>query len=180
MNLCRRCNRVELPLGRKHTWCTNCLSEYQRCRMAESARDASSSDGLCASLETYVYSLDVGEDDGQDGLRDDETVLKHCMTCNAYKQMAEFCKDASRRDGKNINCKVCRNNRRKERKEVEDDAEGGENAAQDEEPPRKRSRGTTSTFSRTAASQSTRSGGRPTFRRAAMRCRSRKTSTYRR
>ena len=58
MNTCIRCDRVELPLGRKHTWCANCLSDYkqERCRMAELARDASSSDGLCATLETYVYS----------------------------------------------------------------------------------------------------------------------------
>ena len=144
MNICRRCNRVELPLGRKHTWCTNCLSEYQRDRMAAFARDASSSDGLCATLETYVYSSDAEEDEVQDGPRDDETVLKHCVTCKAFKPMAAFCKDSSRRDGENKSCKVCHrawNNRRKGRKEVEDDAEGGENAAQDEEPPRKRSMG---------------------------------------
>ena len=112
--------------------------------MAEFARDASSSDGLCATLETYVYSSDAEENEVQDGSRDDEAVLNQCATCKAFKPLAEFYKDASKCDGKNNSCKVCHrawNNRRKERKEVEDDAEGGETAAQDEEPPRKRSRG---------------------------------------
>ena len=111
--------------------------------MAEFARDASSSDGLCATLETYVYSSDAGEDEVQDGPRDDETVLKQCATYKAYKPLAEFCKDSSRRDVKNHRCKVCVWNRRRPRKEMGDDAEGGENAAQgtDEEPPRKRSKG---------------------------------------
>ncbi len=31
--------------------------------MAEFARDASSSDGLCATLETYVYSSDAEENE---------------------------------------------------------------------------------------------------------------------
>ena len=146
--------------------------------MAELAHSASSSDDPRAALETFTYSSDVGEDEVHVGPRDEEPVLKRCVTCKDYKPLEEFCKDASRRDGKNISCKVCRNlNRRKERKEGGDDAEAGENAAQDEEPPRKRSKGMNSTSSRTAAFQTTRSEGRPTLRRAAMGCRSRKTST---
>ena len=112
--------------------------------MAEFARDASPSDGLCATLETYVYSSDAEENEAQDEPMGEEPAPKQCATCKAFKPMAEFCKDSSRRDGKNKSCKVCHrawNNRRKERKEMGDDAEGGETAAQDEEPPRKRSRG---------------------------------------
>ena len=102
----------------------------------QNGADASSCDSLCVSLETYVYSSDVGEDEG---LPSDETVLKRCVTCKTYKPIAEFCKDASRRDGRNINCRVCRTSRRKELKEVEGDSV--ETVAQDEEPPQKRSRG---------------------------------------
>ncbi len=112
--------------------------------MAEFARDASSSDGLCATLETYLYSSDAGENEVQDEPMGEQPASKQCATCKAYRPMAEFHQDASKSDGKNNSCKVCHrawNNRRKERKEVEDDAEGGETAAQDEEPPRKRSRG---------------------------------------
>ena len=112
--------------------------------MAELARDASSSDGLCATLETFIYSSDAGENEVQDEPMGEQPALKRCTACKTHKPLAEFCKDASRREGKNKSCKVCHrawNNRRKERKEMGGDAEGGANAAQDEEPPRKRSRG---------------------------------------
>ena len=94
--------------------------------MAEFARDASSSDGLCATLETYVYSSDAGENEVQDEPMGEQPALKRCTACKTHKPLAEFCKDVSRRaqgDG----------GRRG----------GGENAAPgaDEEPPRKRSRG---------------------------------------
>ena len=109
----------------------------------EFARDASSSHGLCATLETYVYSSDAGENEVQDEPMGEQPALKRCTACKTHKPLAEFCKDSSRRDGKHTNCKVSRYNRRKERKEMEDDAEGGENAAPgtEEEPPRKRSKG---------------------------------------
>ena len=111
--------------------------------MAEFARDASSSDGLCATLETYVYSSDAGENEVQDEPMGEQPALKRCTACKTHKPLAEFCKDVSRRDGKNHQCKVCVWHRRRPRKEMGDDAEGGENAAPgtDEEPPRKRSKG---------------------------------------
>ena len=95
--------------------------------MAEFARDASSSDGLCATLETYVYSSDAGENEVQDEPMGEEPALKRCTACKTHKPLAEFCKDVSRRDGKNHQCKVCVWHRRRPRKEMGDDAEGGEN-----------------------------------------------------
>ena len=151
--------------------------------MAELAGDASSSDGLCATLETYVYSSDAGENEVQDEPIGEEPALKWCTACKTHKPLAGLCKDVSKRDGKNKSCRVCHrawNNRRKERKEVEDDAEGARLRPRTKSHRGSEAGGTTSTSSRTAASQSTRSGGRPTLRRAAMGCRSRKTSTYRR
>ncbi len=111
--------------------------------MAELARDASSSDDPCAALETFTFSSDVGENEVQDEPMGEEPAQKRCAACKVCKPLAEFCKDVSRRDGKNHQCKVCVWSRRRPRKEMGDDAEGGENAAQgtDEEPPRKRSKG---------------------------------------
>ena len=68
--------------------------------MAESARDASSSDDPYAALEAFACSPDVEEDEVPDGTRDEEVVLKRCVTCKAYKPLAAYCKDASKCDGK--------------------------------------------------------------------------------
>ena len=148
-----------------------------------------SSDDRYAALDAFAFSSDVEEDEVPDGTRDEEVMLKRCVTCKAHKPLAEYCKDASRCDEKSMSCKVCRNhawrNRRKKRKEEGDDAGKGNKAAQgtDKEPPQKRGKwlsgkGTTFMTSKTPAYQSTRLGGRPTLPCAAMRCRSRKTSTY--
>ena len=67
--------------------------------MAELARDASSSDDPCAALDAFAFSSDVEEDEVPDGTRDEEVVLKRCVTCKAYKPLAAYCKDASRYDG---------------------------------------------------------------------------------
>ncbi len=113
--------------------------------MAEIARSASSSDGLCVPLEMFTYSPDVGGDEVHVGPRDEEPKLKRCTSCRNYKPVDEFGQDVSRKDGKQNSCKVCRGlyaqNRRIERKERDDRAEEDENATQDEEPPRKRSKG---------------------------------------
>ena len=65
-----------------------------------------SSDDRYAALDAFAFSSDVEEDEVPDGTRDEEVVLKRCVTCKAYKPLAEYCKDASRCDGKNNNCKV--------------------------------------------------------------------------
>ena len=110
--------------------------------MAEIARSASSSDGLCVPLEMFTYSPDVGGVEMQVPLGLEEPMLKLCGLCKNYKPLDDFWQDTSRRDGKQNRCKICGNlHRRKERKEGGDDAEEDENATQDEEPPRKRSKG---------------------------------------
>ena len=63
--------------------------------MAESARDASSSDDAYAALEAFAYSSDMEKDEVPDGTRDDEVVLKQCVKCEAYKPLTEYFKDVS-------------------------------------------------------------------------------------
>ena len=117
-----------------------CLLEHMlgRCRMAELAHSASSSDDPYVPL----FPSDVEGVELQVGPTDEEPVLKRCGTCKNYKPLDDFWQNASRRDGRQHSCKACVNHgRRKERKERSDDAEEDENAPHDEEPPQKRSRG---------------------------------------
>ena len=109
----------------------------KRCRMAELAHSAPSSHELLASLDTFAYSPDDGEDEVHVGPTCDDTVQKQCATCKAYKPLEEFCKDVSKRDEKSIHCKVCRNHYAQTRRMIRE--RGGENAVQgsDEGPQQK-------------------------------------------
>ena len=77
--------------------------------MAESARDASSSDDAYAALDALAFSSDAEEQAASDRTAEkEESVLKKCSGCQASKPLTEYFKDVSRSDGLQPQCKVCR------------------------------------------------------------------------
>ena len=109
-----------------------------------------SSDDRYAALDAFAFSSDAEEQAAPDRTaKDDESLLKKCSICKAYKPLTGYYKNASKCDGLQTMCKVCtaatdsHRVRRPKRREGDDDEETHEPPKQgsDEEPPQKRSRG---------------------------------------